>query len=69
MQVQVKDFSVTMELGNKGIELQIKDNNGNHCGDLIIGKAKVTWCKGRTRRAQGIPKTWQEVIGFFENND
>jgi hypothetical protein len=69
VQVQVKDFSVTMELGNKGIELQIKDNNGNHLGDLIIGKAKVTWCRGRTRAAQGIQKTWQEVINFFQIND
>lgn len=67
MDVSIKDFNVTMALGNKGIELQVYDNQGKHLGDLLIGKAKLEWCKGRTRVGNGVQKNWEEVIQFFES--
>ena len=54
MQVKIKDLQVSMDLGNNGIELEIKDNKGEHLGDLRIGRAKVEWCKGRIRAGNGI---------------
>lgn len=58
MKVSVKDFSVSMEIKNKGIELDVYDNNGTHLGDLVITKTKLVWCKGRTGVANGTPITW-----------
>ena len=66
MKVSIKDLQVNMELGNKGIELDIYDNDGNHLGDLRIGKATVEWCRGRTREGNGIKKQWAELISWFD---
>ena len=66
MKVSVKDLAVSMELGNNGIELDVYDNQGNHLGDLRVGKATIEWCKGRTRTGNGSRKTWNELIAWFE---
>lgn len=52
MKVSVKDLSVNMELGNKGIELDVYDSNGEHLGDLRIGRATIEWCKGQNAQRQ-----------------
>ena len=67
MQVSVKDFSVSMQLGNNGIEFDIYDNAGNHLGDLRLGKAKVEWCQGRTRRGNGNQVSWEQLIGWLQS--
>ena len=54
MKVSIKDLQVNMDLGNNGIELDVYDNEGKHLGDLVISKAKIEWCKGRTRRGNGF---------------
>jgi len=61
MKVSVKDLAVTMELGNNGIELDVYDNDGNHLGDLRIGRATIEWCKGRTRKGNGVQVSWTET--------
>ncbi len=65
MQVSIKDLAVDMPLGNKGIELDVYDGD-EHLGDLVIGKAKVVWCKGKTRVENGITVRWHELIAWFE---
>lgn len=67
MQVTVKDLSANMELKNKGMELQIKDNDGNHLGDLVINKAALIWCKGRTRQENGKRIAWKKFIDMVES--
>jgi hypothetical protein len=67
VRVSVKDFNVSMELGNNGMELDVYDNNGQHLGDLRVGKAKIEWCRGRTRTGNGKIVTWQQLIGWFES--
>jgi hypothetical protein len=62
MQVSVKDLSVNMEIKNKGIELDVYDNDGSHLGDLIITKTTLTWCKGKTARGNGKQASWKEFI-------
>ncbi len=66
MRVSVKDLAVTMELGNNGIELDVFDGQDNHLGDLRIGRGTIEWCKGRTRTGNGVRKTWEQLITFFE---
>ncbi len=66
MKVSVKDFQVTMQLGNNGIELDVYDNKDSHLGDLRVGKAKIEWCKGKTQVGNGIKVTWEDLIAWFE---
>ncbi len=62
MEVVIKAFDVAMEIKNKGIELDVKDPNGAHRGDLIITKTQLIWCEGKTRREKGKKMTWDDFI-------
>jgi hypothetical protein len=66
MKVNVKDLSVSMEIKNKGIELDVYDNNEKHLGDLVITKAKVIWCKGKTDSKNGKSLSWDKFIEMME---
>ena len=66
MKVSVKDLSVSMQLGNNGLELAVYDNGDNHLGDLRIGKATIEWCPGRTRSGNGHKVGWSDLIAWFE---
>ncbi len=67
MKVTIKDLAVNMELGNRGVEFDVYDAQGTHLGDLRIGKGRVEWCKGRIRRGNGVQKSWEELIAWFED--
>lgn len=67
MKISIKDLQVSMDLGNNGITLDVYDNDDQHQGDLRIGKAKLEWCRGRTRAGNGKTKTWAELIAWFES--
>jgi hypothetical protein len=67
MKVSVKDFPITMDVGNKGIELDVYDASATHLGDLRIGKAKIEWCKGKTTTGHGIQVGWIDLIAWFES--
>jgi hypothetical protein len=69
VRVSIKDLAVSMELGNKGLELDVYDTQGNHLGDLCIGRGTIEWCKGRTHRGNGVQKSWDQLIQFFESAD
>jgi hypothetical protein len=66
MKVSVKNLSVTMEIKNKGVELDVYDNNDNHLGDLIVTKTGLTWCKGKTTATNGKKITWDKFITRME---
>jgi hypothetical protein len=65
MKVSIKEFDVAMELKNNGVELEVRDPQGNHVGDLVITKTVVEWCAGRTRRGNGVTKSWDDLIASF----
>jgi hypothetical protein len=67
MKVTIKDLSVSMELGNHGVECDVYDPSGTHLGDLRISKATIEWCKGRTRSGNGVQKSWEEVIQWLQD--
>jgi len=67
MKVSIKEFSVSMEIKNKGIELDVYDNQDSHLGDLVITKSGLTWCKGRIRKENGIQVSWQDFIDWMES--
>jgi hypothetical protein len=67
MKVSIKDLSVSMEVKNKGIELDVYDNQEIHLGDLIVTKTGLTWCKGRTRKENGDHASWNEFIDWMQS--
>jgi hypothetical protein len=67
MKVSVKDFTITMEIKNKGIELDVYDNSGKHLGDLVVTKTRLVWCKGKTLVENGKAVTWQNFIKYMES--
>ena len=66
MKVSIKSLNASMEIKHKGIELEVYDNQENHLGDLVINKAKLTWCKGRTTAAKGVKISWEEFIKYMQ---
>lgn len=69
MEVTIKDLSVEMSIKNKGIELDVYDNDGTHLGDLIVTKTGLTWCKGKTTPANGVKISWKKFIDHMENQE
>ena len=67
MKVSIKELSVSMEVKNKGIELDVYDNQENHLGDLIVTKSGLVWCKGRTRKENGAQVPWKDFIAWMES--
>jgi hypothetical protein len=67
MKVIIKEFDVEMELKNNGIELDVSDPQGNHIGDLIISKARLIWCQGRTRGKHGKAIDWTQFIAYMND--
>lgn len=42
-------------------------NDGVHLGDLVVAKAHLIWCRGRTTLAKGIKIKWQEFIDYMKS--
>ena len=66
MKVSIKDLAVTMEIKNKGIELDVYSNDDKHRGDLVVTKTGLTWCKGKTTAANGKKVSWDDFITYME---
>lgn len=65
--MKVTVTNIESELGNKGIQLVIKDNQGGHQGKLRIGQATVEWCQGRTRRGNGKKIPMQRFVELLND--
>ena len=48
MQVQLDAKTVSLQLGNQGVDVKITDNRGRQVGTLRIGHATVEWRKIRS---------------------
>ncbi len=68
MKVQIKQLDVEMQLKNKGVELEVRDNDDTYLGDLVVNKTGLTWCKGRTRRTNGKKMTWKKFIKLMSES-
>ena len=68
MRVLVKKMDVDMKLKNSGIEFEVRTpTSDEHLGDIIINKAGMTWCQGRTKATSGKFKKWDDLIIFFNS--
>ena len=66
MKVRIKDLSVSMEVGNDGVMLEVRDTSGKLRGDLRLGRGTVEW-RGAGKSVQLVRKSWEETIAWFED--
>ena len=69
MKVHIKRFGVDMQVKNRAIELAVYSEDGKeHLGDLVINKANLIWCPGKTRpKRGGISMSWAKFIEYMEH--
>ena len=67
MQVSIKNFGVDMNVKNTGVEFQVHYNDGNFKGDCYVTKASLIWCKGKTKKENGVKVPWDEFINWMES--
>jgi hypothetical protein len=62
VKVKVKQFAVDMEVKTNGIELEVREpDDSAQIGDCYVTKTGLTWCRGKTTKANGIKVTWSEL--------
>ena len=68
MNIHIKKQTIEMNLGNDGLLLGVHNpTDDKHIGNLRIGKATITWYKGKPQDPNGNSVSWDELIKFFEN--
>lgn len=66
MRVKIKTFDVAMDVKNNGIELEVrKPDDSAQIGDCYLTKTGLTWCKGRTTKANGIQVSWEDLAAIL----
>lgn len=69
MAARIKSLDVDLQLGNNGVEIEVRTtDDSKQLGDLYVTRSGVIWCQGKTTRANGVKKCWDEVIQLFEEN-
>ena len=66
MNLNIKDLSVNMDVGSKGIEFGVKDTAGKHQGDFHVTKGGIVWCKGKTQKKDGKKLTWKKIMDMMD---
>jgi hypothetical protein len=67
MKVNIKSFEVQMDLKKKGMELEIRNPDGTHLGDLVVTMSGLTWCQGKKSRRNGIKRTWKQFTDDMQS--
>jgi len=68
MKVKIKSFDVDMDVKAKGIEFEVRQpGNGDQLGDCYLTMTGLTWCKGKTGKANGIKITWAEFMEIMQS--
>jgi hypothetical protein len=66
MKIEIKDLAVRMEVKNKGVEFEVYDNDDKFLGDLVVSKAWLVWCPGKTGVDNGHHIKWSDFIEFMK---
>ncbi|UFZ04163.1 hypothetical protein LQG66_34065 [Bradyrhizobium ontarionense] len=69
MEVRIKDFNVEMEVKTKGIEFEVRDNDGSFLGDCYITKTGLEWCNGKISQGNGKKISWTKFIEEMKKMD
>jgi len=70
MKVAIKSFDVAMDVKKSGLELQINAPDGStHHGDCYVTMSGLAWCKGRTKKRNGVKISWEQLMKICESKD
>jgi hypothetical protein len=65
MEVWIKSLEVEMQVKQKGIELEVRGKDGkDQLGDCYATMTGLVWCKGRTKKENGIKLKWEDLIAI-----
>ncbi|WP_170858558.1 hypothetical protein [Pseudomonas nitroreducens] len=56
-----------MDVKTKGVEFDVYDNKENFLGDMFVTKSGLVWCKGKTKKENGVRVSWEEFIAWMES--
>ena len=65
MQVQRVVESHEIKIKTDSERYKVKDSKGGLLGSLYINKARLVWCKGRTRPENGKSIRWEGFIEYM----
>jgi hypothetical protein len=54
-----------VQVGNKGVLIRIRDEEGRNLGKLWIGQATVRWAKGATRERNAKRLSVQQFVDYL----
>ncbi len=66
MQVSIEDIP-QVEVGNKGILIRIRSEEGGNLGRLWIGQATVRWARGSIREQNAKRLSVEEFVDYLNN--
>lgn len=70
MKVTIKSFDVAMEVKQRGVELQVNSPDGSsHHGDCYVTMTGLVWCKGRTKKANGVKLGWDQLMEICHSKE
>jgi len=64
MQVTVEEIP-QVPVGNKGILVRIRDEQGKNLGKLWIGQAKVRWAKGSVHEKNAKSLSVEDFVNYL----
>ena len=70
MQIKVKSFGIEMDVKSKGIEFEVRKPDGSsQIGDCYLTSAGLTWCKGKTSKANGVTLSWNALMAILKSKE
>ncbi len=68
MDVRIKSFDVEMQVKKKGIELEVRDTQGQ-LGDCYVTMKGLRWYKGKIQKENGIDLNWNDFVTLCASKD
>ena len=68
MKVRIKDMTVEMDVKTKGIEFEVRDNDGTFRGDCYLTSTGIVWCEGKTSKKNGVKVDWNDFIDWMNED-
>jgi hypothetical protein len=64
MQVTIEDIP-EVHVGNKGVLIRVRNEEGKNLGKLWVGQATVRWAKGSTREQNAKRLSVEEFVDYL----